>query len=122
MKRRTAKSVRASGNRSALLALALLALAWIVWGLSFVRAIWISSQFVGPGDDVTDSIRRSGYVASRVWPFDCVTLLAEGTAGIVLLVSWLDGYLNRWGVTACVLWVLSVLLHGACFLLHMLIA
>ena len=44
----------------------LLTAAWLVWAVALARGAWINTQFVGPGDDVTDSLRRAGYIAERL--------------------------------------------------------
>lgn len=98
---------------------ALLAAAWLVWAFSLVRGARINSQFGGPAVGVTDSLRRAGYIAERLLPFDCVVLIADAASAVALLHvrrwSW-------WGVAAWALWVPSVLLHGLVLVVRLIVA
>jgi hypothetical protein len=104
---------------SARVGLMLLGFAWLVWLIGVARAIWINSLFVGPGDDVVDSLGRAGYIAERVWIFDVGAIIAEVAAACFLLRP---GRLTIWRVLAWVLLVPSVLLHGLNVLIDFIVA
>ncbi|HEY1189432.1 MAG TPA: hypothetical protein VGE74_17395 [Gemmata sp.] len=97
----------------------LLTASWLVWALALARGAWIDSQFVGPGDDVTDSLRRAGYIAERLLPFECAVLVADAAAAVALLQA------SRWSWWAVVAWALlapSIALHGLVLLVHLIVA
>jgi|GEM_PF-5200529 len=96
-----------------------LGVAWLVWLLGLARGTWINAQFVGPGEDVTDSLRRVGYIAERLLVFDGAALVAEVASGLVLLGA---RQTTGWVVLAWLLLVPSVLLHGIVFLVHLVVA
>ena len=96
-----------------------LGVAWLVWLLGLARGAWLNAQFVGPGDDVTDSLRRAGYIGERLLAFDIVAVAAGVVAGCVLLGA---ERVTGWGVLAWVLVVPSVLLHSLVLLVHLVVA
>ena len=97
------------------IALGLLGLAWLAWGFGLLRAAAIHSQFVGLGDDVTDSLRRGAYVGERLLVFDITALVTCFAAGGVLLRIQNP---TIWSVFVWVVLMLSVAWHGLCFVLH----
>ncbi len=98
---------------------ALLVVAWLVWSVALARGAWINSQFVGPRDDVSDSLRRAAYIAERMLPFECAVLVVDAAAAIALLQA---NRLGWRGVVVWALWVPSAAVHGLAFLVHLIVA
>jgi len=97
-------------------AFAWLGFAWLIWLLGLARGAWVNAQFIGPGDDVTDSLRRAGYIGERLLAFDVVAVASGVVAGCVLLRAERT---TGWVVLAWAVVVSSALLHGLALLMHL---
>jgi hypothetical protein len=99
-----------------------LVLAWCVWlsGLAYGHSI--PSRFVGPADDVHDSLTRAGYVAERLLLFDCVAVALGGVASALCCLAFGTVSLSARGVVVCIPCVLSACLHGLVLSGHFVVA
>ena len=105
-----------------LYAFGVLVLAWCVWLAGLAYGHQIQSRFVGPADDVHDSLTRSGYIAERLLPFDSVTFVGDTLAVSLCCVAYVTARLGARGVIVSVLCIVSLCLHGLALLAHSLVA
>lgn len=104
-------------------AFGMLLIAWCVWFASLVYGSSIEARFVGPADDVHDSLTRGWYIAERLLPFDCVTVVADVVSlclcGLALEAARSGGFRV---LAVGALAALSMCFHGLILLVHFVMA
>ena len=104
-----------------LVSFVLLAMSWIVFGLSLLERDHIQSQF-GPDLDMSDTFGRLGYISQQMLPFFCAILFFNALSGFLLIRTLVFRGLGRWGIAIAFLWVCTNGLLDPLFLLHLFFA
>jgi hypothetical protein len=103
-------------------AFGMLLIAWSVWFAGLIYENRIAARFARP-TEVSDSLAQGSYIAERLLPFDCVTVVADFISmlmcGLVLETARSGGFRV---LAVGTLAFLSMCFHGLILLVHFIMA